>query len=397
MDNLLAKLMNNILNINVFVIRDGSADLKPFIAEHNKNHFSIQLDDTYLSSFLGEMDDHTFYEIVDNLNERIFAFKYQEETFILGPYLKRFINEMEAIKIGTDNSISPAKMEALKLQYFALPIFDSYHIENTVNRIIQSLDDGYRPYLYVKHNHYKDNRDNNQRYVDVEDDTSENDIYAKYEIENDLLYQVEHGQVEEIKLSMQNISNVAREDYLISFHASNPQAAMASYRTLLRKSAEKSGLPVTIIDRIISKYTQLMLSSSPSEQFSYLSGLSIELTSEVRNYLLKVKCESPLIKRVCEYLFVHYSQNIALESLSERFKISPYYMAHLFKKETGKTIREFLESIRLMRAEEMLKDNYLSISEIANLVGYSDNNYFSKVFKKQYRMTPSEYRLSSHK
>ena len=57
------------------------------------------------------------------------------------------------------------------------------------------------------------------------------------------------------------------------------------------------------------------------------------------------------------------------------------------------TITQFISQLRCTQAAELLAENRLSIQEISAYVGYIDNNYFVKVFKKQYGMTPSEYRI----
>jgi two-component system, response regulator YesN len=394
MKELLERLIRNIIDINVFIVNDNLESLQQ---EINPNYFSLQLNKEYLSSFINNMEENIYYEIIDNLNQRIFIFKFEDDIFIVGPYIKRFINENEINKLATENHIPPSMIEEFKMQYFSLHVIDPYHLERVLNSIINSLyKDKYFKYTYKKINFYdKKEIIPNQNYVS--NDNFIDQIYKKYEIENTLLYQVEHGQVDEIKLALENIGSVFQEDYLTKFYQVNPQAAMASYRTLLRKAAEKSSLPVPIIDRIISKYTQIMLSSSQKEQLSLISSLAIELSNEVRTYLMNAKYESPLIKDVCEYLYTNYNKDISLDKIALKFHINKYYLLHQFKQETNKTMKEYVESIRILRAKEMLKDNLLTISQIGTLIGYPDNNYFTKVFKKNVHVTPSEYRSQNLK
>lgn len=395
MEGLFTRLLRSILECDVYVFSDGNIDLSTFENQKNKNGFSANFNEDFLVPFLIGLKDDTFYELIDNLKQRAFIFRFEGSIFLIGPYLKKSSDDNEIAKIGMNNHIPPSLLEALKIQYFALPIFDPYHLEKVIGNIMNSLyEDHYFSYRYEKVDCYKEKAGTMRKIK--EDSSSEKDIYDKYDIENTLLYHVEHGQVEEIKASLSHITTVAKEDYLVSFYSANPQAAMASYRTLLRKAAEKSGLPVTIIDRIISKHTQIML-SSPNDQFQSLISLAVELTSEVRNFLINAKYESPLIKNVLEYLYINSASPIALTVLAKRFNINEFYLSHLFKKETGESIHEYIERVRINKAEGLLKDNVLSITEVANLVGYIDNNYFTKVFKKNKGMTPSEYRSSNAK
>ena len=78
--------------------------------------------------------------------------------------------------------------------------------------------------------------------------------------------------------------------------------------------------------------------------------------------------------------------------MSQFVNVSPYYFSKLFKEETGENFIEYLTGLRIAHAKELLKNPALSIKEICVMSGYSDPNYFSRIFKKQENMSPSEYR-----
>ncbi|MDD7316663.1 MAG: AraC family transcriptional regulator, partial [Bacillales bacterium] len=67
-------------------------------------------------------------------------------------------------------------------------------------------------------------------------------------------------------------------------------------------------------------------------------------------------------------------------------------LSRLFKKEMGITIGKYISSMRCVEAELLLRKSHYSIQEISAYVGYLDNNYFVKVFKKETGYLPSEYR-----
>ena len=87
-----------------------------------------------------------------------------------------------------------------------------------------------------------------------------------------------------------------------------------------------------------------------------------------------------------------YKKDISLDEVSREVDISPYYFSKLFKQETGGNFIEYLTEVRLRNARELLKDSGLSIKEICAESGYSDPNYFSRIFKKYEGVTPSEFR-----
>jgi two-component system response regulator YesN len=107
---------------------------------------------------------------------------------------------------------------------------------------------------------------------------------------------------------------------------------------------------------------------------------------------------SSLIERIKYYIINHYNEDITLQQLALKFFINPSYLSQIFKKETGITLSSFLEDVRLIKAKELLTNLTVDIGDIAARVGYNDSNYFSKVFKKKFGMSPTQYqRISGSK
>ncbi|MFU0826073.1 MAG: Stage 0 sporulation A-like protein [Lachnoclostridium sp.] len=76
----------------------------------------------------------------------------------------------------------------------------------------------------------------------------------------------------------------------------------------------------------------------------------------------------------------------------EVVNINPYYFSKRFKEETGVNFIDYLTNIRIQKAKELLENPALSIKEICSMSGYSDPNYFSRIFKKVENITPTDYR-----
>lgn len=92
---------------------------------------------------------------------------------------------------------------------------------------------------------------------------------------------------------------------------------------------------------------------------------------------------------VLEYIDRHYTEKLSLEQLSSIGHISPHYFCRLFKSLTGKSPNEYINHLRLNKAETLLQDNKLNITEVAMSVGFNDSNYFSRQFKKHKQVPPS--------
>jgi YesN/AraC family two-component response regulator len=85
-------------------------------------------------------------------------------------------------------------------------------------------------------------------------------------------------------------------------------------------------------------------------------------------------------------------KNITLEKLARQFNFHPNYLSSLIKKETGKSFKEHLLTMRLETAAYYLRNTKLPIQKISEEIGYQDRAFFFRIFKKYYEKTPGQYR-----
>lgn len=101
---------------------------------------------------------------------------------------------------------------------------------------------------------------------------------------------------------------------------------------------------------------------------------------------------SDLIQRAKDFIRKYYNQGITLEETARRLYVSEEYLSMQFKKETGNTFTETVRHYRIDRVKTLLVDTHLRMNQIADLAGYSDPKYMSRVFREEVGMLPSEYR-----
>lgn len=92
------------------------------------------------------------------------------------------------------------------------------------------------------------------------------------------------------------------------------------------------------------------------------------------------------------YIEANFTKNITLEDVSREVNISSYYLSRIFKEGTGENFIDYVTKLRIEKAKELLSTTQYSMKEICSICGYSDPNYFSKSFKKNVGVTPTEYR-----
>jgi two-component system response regulator YesN len=99
-----------------------------------------------------------------------------------------------------------------------------------------------------------------------------------------------------------------------------------------------------------------------------------------------------MIRKTREFIRANYKKKIKLIDISKAIYLSPYYLSHIFKKETGSTLLEYLTKVRIEEAKRLLENTPWNTTRISFEVGCSDQSYFCKVFKKSEGISASDYK-----
>ena len=111
--------------------------------------------------------------------------------------------------------------------------------------------------------------------------------------------------------------------------------------------------------------------------------------------LQQQKKNNPYVTRIKDHLHLHYTEPVTVELIAREMQLNPVYCGALFSKETGQTILQYTNQLRITKAKELLRFTNDPVSEIAAEVGIDDLYYFSRLFKKLVGISPSEYRKRS--
>lgn len=100
-----------------------------------------------------------------------------------------------------------------------------------------------------------------------------------------------------------------------------------------------------------------------------------------------------IIEKVKELINLYMGEeSFSLDDVASKLFISPNYLRQIFKQKTGESFVEYLTRVRMERAAELLQDSGLKVQQVAEKVGYENQQYFAMCFKKHFKTTPSEYR-----
>ncbi|MCR5735597.1 MAG: response regulator [Lachnospiraceae bacterium] len=118
----------------------------------------------------------------------------------------------------------------------------------------------------------------------------------------------------------------------------------------------------------------------------------MESFGETNDEESKPPVSDKMIDNVISDIREHYTEDISLTSLAAKYNISTGHLSNMIKEHLQVNFSDYIASLRIQRAKELLRDDGYSIQEIAEIVGYNDYFYFTKVFKKIEGISPSKYR-----
>ncbi|ULT54855.1 AraC family transcriptional regulator [Neobacillus drentensis] len=165
---------------------------------------------------------------------------------------------------------------------------------------------------------------------------------------------------------------------------------IASTITSFVETAIKHGLPKDVAETTKKKYYIMIAQcSSTSELVGYYFQSVEELITEMQQYSMKQF--SPIVKMAIEYIHNNKFQFLYAKDVANAIHVNRSYLSDKFSEETGQTLTDYIHNVKLDYAIKLMRSNFYKFNEIAELLGYKNYAYFSKVFKKIYHTTPNHY------
>lgn len=358
-------------------------------------------DEKYARDIFDKANEQTLYKTSDGaLRHYIYlSLPSKEEKVILfiGPYLQKAISSTEILEISEKNALAPKVRRYLDEYYSSIPILlESSQLFIMLDTFCERIWES--PSFAI----YDTASDGSVRDVNISvpSDTDGLDdilinmraLETRYEFENEMIRAVELGQVHREKQLLEAFSGK-----LFEKRNSDPLQNSKNYciimNTLLRKAAQSGGVHPIYIDKMSSEFAQrIEFLTSMTEVASLMREMFTAYCRLVRKHSMKDL--SPTVQKAVLLIDSDLSADLSLSSLSKHLGLSSGYLCAIFKKETGKTVSEYIREKRIKYAAYLLSSTNLQVQTIALHCGIVDIQYFSKIFKKQIGMTPNEYRKS---
>ena len=217
-------------------------------------------------------------------------------------------------------------------------------------------------------------------------------VEARYAVEDAMLDAIRRGDISEA-LYQQNLFMGFTLDRRLDDPLRDAKDMIISVNTAYRKAIQQAAVHPLYIDAISG---QFIIEIEQTETEAQLLAL---IPKMIRHSCLLVQRHSlerysGAVRSCLNYIDFHYMEPLNLEGLAARFAINKNYLSSRFHKEVGMTVTDYINRTRIRRAEGMLGKTALPMQAVAEQCGFSDANYFTRIFKKINGVSPNEYRKS---
>lgn len=353
-----------------------------------------------VSDLITEIEPNTLYKLSGIYNFCYIYFRLpqseEDSILVIGPYFSSPITAQKIAEMSAVLKLPPISQNILEKFCAGVPVIrdsnpffimiDAFceHIWGATYSVVDVNKEAQMPVSPINQLNENENTDDILFRIEL--------IEKRYKYENEILQAVTLGQMNKADQLFSMFSELSFEKRL-----GDPLRNMKNYciitNTLLRKAAEDGGVHPIYIDSISSDFAIKI------EQINSISDIGAMMRNMFRSYCRLVrkhsmKDYSPLIQNTIIYIESDLSANLSLSIIADALKVSAGYLSTAFKRETGKTLTEFIREKRIKHATHLLNSTHLQIQTVALNCGIMDLQYFSKLFKRHTGMTPKEYRDS---
>ncbi|MBQ7373061.1 MAG: helix-turn-helix transcriptional regulator [Clostridia bacterium] len=353
-----------------------------------------------LFSEIWQTAEKTLYKYTNSFKISFACFSFnsvrgKRKTVVIGPFCYEHVNLESFLEIAEKNKLSQIYKKFLQQYYSFLPTIDKdshlfYSLECFCEEIWKTQD-----FSVSEISNAKMETATSQTLYEK---SSESDvpiaqirlIEELYSYENQLIDAVSKGQI-------RKLSQYTKVFDSTSFKQRQPDMLreMKNYciisNTLFRKAAEKGGVHPYFLDELSSAFAmRIERLTSSNSCVDTLKEIALSYGQAVVDH--NTKKYSPIVEKTAVFIWNNFQDQLSLSVIANIQNVSKGYLSAIFKKETGKTVTDFIREVRIKNAIRLLQNTVLKIQTICHLCGYLDFQYFSKHFKRVTGKSPREYR-----
>ncbi len=310
-------------------------------------------------------------------------------VFIAGPIIMNSLESYMIKDLFTVHSVSPDVYSKIIIFLRNLKIFTPKqvnHLSYLLYRAVLSLYNEAEDYTKLSMKSKQQAKIGEKIY---EYKKNEQQIVYPYDKEKILIEKVKAGNSKEAQEILKSILNE-----ILLIEGGNIEvikARVLELCTILSRASVEGGAS---LQKIFGLNFDFITSLSKIDNLQDLCSWTVKI---IDNFIDNVfgsiySGSSYIISQSVHHINSNYMNRLTLKKLADYLHINESYLSKLFKKEMDTNFSDYLNSVRIKRSKELLKNSDMSILDIALYVGYDNQSYFTKVFKKMTGITPKKYR-----
>lgn len=312
-------------------------------------------------------------------------------AFIVGPFLMQEADNLLVDDICTKYNLDPTLKPTLFEYIASLPIITPYN-----TRYFAHLLSCVASSVMLKHTyslHEKQDRSFQQaklgENIQYHKSVNEVNVYYPYNKEKELLSAITNGEIEAARATLNDLLG-----YIFFSHGGDLEtikSRILELCSLFSRAAMEGGGTKDELLSLNSQFLQELIEIKDLDSLFFLTQKILDQFSE--NVLNTLVCKNTgIIRKAISYINTHYTTPLSLEEVSDHIHLNPSYFSTLFKKETGTSFSTYLNKVRIEHSKLLLTNTNQSILDIAIGVGFENQSYYCKVFKKFADISPKQYR-----
>lgn len=352
---------------------------------------------------LGVAEEHyeekVLYLVRDSFEEYYMSFlipaeyctDHKKEFILIGPYIMNDPAQI-AEQVTNCHEIPSYLTDELKEYYYSVPLLvDSDALLEIVLTQMGYLCEDREGLSITRIENYDESGGSSRgEHQEKEDMLSISAIEERYHYEDLMLEAIQIGDMDKIA-EMERKFKHYRLKPRSNDTLRNAKNLMVIWNTLFRKAVQQADVHPVYIDRLSENFAKQI------ENAAHITDLTVLSRMMTRKYCLLVrnhsmKGYSKIIRDAVNYIDFHIREPLSLKVISEQINISPNYLSAQFKKETGKTLTDYMNEKRIQTSLILLVTTDLPVQEVAARVGIYDENYYARLFKKYQGQTAKQYR-----
>ena len=344
------------------------------------------------------LQSNTLIYVMDEFFCRYIVFALptsEDQIIIIGPYISNTDKE-NIYALLYESNIAPSWQTILHNFYVKITCLPN---NDSLNPILYTLADSIWGDDNYKSAYFENGIDDSTLALATLPDAqkqlemfSNHDLIEQlYSEENALMHAISLGQTIRAKNILGNIPLFHFKEQ--SEPLQNLRIFSVALNTLLRKAAEQGGVHPIYVDQLSNNMLQRIIELTRSDNALDLWNEMIQKYCTLVNNHTTREFSLP-IQKVIIRINMDIAADLSLKSLAEHLNVNASYLSNLFRKETGETLTNYVNKKRMDYAAYLLTSSNLPISTVAQHCGILDDNYFTKLFKKHYQLTPTQFRDS---